>query len=283
MAVWLILTTLQALWFDKLNRGHLAHLALAITVLGASQLAGHSHERGALLSIGQSVSVGQYELRLDAITPELGPNFTAERYHLTALQNGKVLGNLYPERRHYSVRAMQMNETGILPLGSGDLYAVPGEKRAQQIALRVAHKPGSRWLWLGGILLTIAGLLPCVVVKQPTNAMRRPYVRNKTLASATGRRSVFTVTAMGALPCEFTSDQADLNRHSTPLTLTTLNGESLTTDTLLEQPFLLNVWASWCTNCRKEHALLQTLSGQLPIIGLNYRDTPDAAKDGYTA
>nr|WP_302981131.1 heme lyase NrfEFG subunit NrfE [Plesiomonas shigelloides] len=160
MAVWLILTTLQALWFDKLKRGHLAHLALAITVLGASQLAGYSHERGALLSIGQSVSVGQYELRLDAITPELGPNFTAERYHLTALQNGKVLGNLYPERRHYSVRAMQMNETGILPLGSGDLYAVPGEKRAQQIALRVAHKPGSRWLWLGGILLTIAGLLP---------------------------------------------------------------------------------------------------------------------------
>ena len=63
-----------------------------------------------------------------------------------------------------------------------------------------------------------------------------------------------------------------------PLTLTTLNGESLTTDTLLGQPFLLNVWASWCTNCRKEHALLQTLSGQLPIIGLNYRDTPDAAK-----
>jgi cytochrome c biogenesis protein CcmG/thiol:disulfide interchange protein DsbE len=46
------------------------------------------------------------------------------------------------------------------------------------------------------------------------------------------------------------------------------------------QVWLLNVWASWCVACRQEHPLLVELSKQkaVPIIGLNYKDKPDAAK-----
>ena len=43
---------------------------------------------------------------------------------------------------------------------------------------------------------------------------------------------------------------------------------------LIGEPFLLNVWASWCVTCRVEHPVLQALaaSGQVRVIGLNYRD-----------
>ena len=46
------------------------------------------------------------------------------------------------------------------------------------------------------------------------------------------------------------------------------------------QVWLLNVWASWCVACRQEHPLLVDLARQkaVPIIGLNYKDKPDAAK-----
>lgn len=43
--------------------------------------------------------------------------------------------------------------------------------------------------------------------------------------------------------------------------------------------WLLNVWASWCVSCRQEHPLLVAFSkeGQVPIVGLNYKDqVPDA-------
>ena len=42
---------------------------------------------------------------------------------------------------------------------------------------------------------------------------------------------------------------------------------------------LVNVFASWCVACRDEHPLLLALEreGVLPIYGLNYKDTPDAA------
>ena len=41
------------------------------------------------------------------------------------------------------------------------------------------------------------------------------------------------------------------------------------------QPFLLNIWASWCASCRDEHPLLLEVSngGRIPVYGLNYRDT----------
>ena len=43
---------------------------------------------------------------------------------------------------------------------------------------------------------------------------------------------------------------------------------------LIGEPFLLNVWASWCATCRFEHPLIESLaaSGAVRVIGLNYRD-----------
>lgn len=44
---------------------------------------------------------------------------------------------------------------------------------------------------------------------------------------------------------------------------------------------LLNVWASWCGICKKEHPYLTQLSKnqELNVIGLNYRDDKYAALD----
>ena len=45
------------------------------------------------------------------------------------------------------------------------------------------------------------------------------------------------------------------------------------------QPWILNVWASWCVACREEHPVLVEL-GKLqvvPIIGLDYKDKREDA------
>lgn len=45
------------------------------------------------------------------------------------------------------------------------------------------------------------------------------------------------------------------------------------------QVWILNVWASWCRACVTEHPLLVDMAAEqrLPIMGLNYKDTPEAA------
>lgn len=44
--------------------------------------------------------------------------------------------------------------------------------------------------------------------------------------------------------------------------------------------WLLNVWASWCNECRREHAVLDELiqQQQLKAVGLNYKDDHADAK-----
>ena len=50
---------------------------------------------------------------------------------------------------------------------------------------------------------------------------------------------------------------------------------TFSSQTMLGQVWLLNVWASWCVSCRAEHPVLVEFSKQhvVPIIGLNYKDT----------
>ena len=45
--------------------------------------------------------------------------------------------------------------------------------------------------------------------------------------------------------------------------------------------YIVNIWASWCVPCRKEHPLLMELSKNqsVKLIGLNYRDNLNNAKN----
>ncbi|HAD85847.1 MAG TPA: DsbE family thiol:disulfide interchange protein [Rhodospirillaceae bacterium] len=65
-----------------------------------------------------------------------------------------------------------------------------------------------------------------------------------------------------------------------------------TADLKKGQVSVVNVFASWCVPCRAEHPYINKLAemGIVPVYGLNYKDTPDAALnwlsnlgDNYTA
>ena len=46
------------------------------------------------------------------------------------------------------------------------------------------------------------------------------------------------------------------------------------------EPFLLNVWATWCPTCRAEHGELERIAEQygMRIFGINYKDDPVEAR-----
>jgi cytochrome c biogenesis protein CcmG, thiol:disulfide interchange protein DsbE len=55
--------------------------------------------------------------------------------------------------------------------------------------------------------------------------------------------------------------------------------ETVRLEDLRGKVWLLNVWASWCVACLQEHPVLVEFSHArvVPIYGLNYKDTRDAA------
>ncbi|MDX1353597.1 MAG: DsbE family thiol:disulfide interchange protein [Thiomicrorhabdus sp.] len=56
--------------------------------------------------------------------------------------------------------------------------------------------------------------------------------------------------------------------------------EAFSSKQLHGDPWLLNVWASWCVACKQEHQNLMVFAqkNSTPLIGLNYKDTPNEAK-----
>ncbi|NPA71445.1 MAG: DsbE family thiol:disulfide interchange protein [Gammaproteobacteria bacterium] len=55
--------------------------------------------------------------------------------------------------------------------------------------------------------------------------------------------------------------------------------ETFSPSQLKGEPWILNIWASWCVSCKQEHTLLVEFSKQnsTTIVGLNYKDTTPEA------
>lgn len=49
--------------------------------------------------------------------------------------------------------------------------------------------------------------------------------------------------------------------------------QTYSTANLPTQPYIINVWASWCPTCKLEHPFLLQLASQgVPLVGVNYKD-----------
>ena len=61
----------------------------------------------------------------------------------------------------------------------------------------------------------------------------------------------------------------------------TVDGQAVDNDSLPTEPFLLNVWGSYCLPCLIEHPTFMRLSesAEIPIVGVNYRDQKALALD----
>jgi cytochrome c biogenesis protein CcmG, thiol:disulfide interchange protein DsbE len=92
--------------------------------------------------------------------------------------------------------------------------------------------------------------------------------------------AVFLALGLKGKPGEIPSPL--LNKPAPVFSAPKLNApnEKLSPADLKGKVWLFNVWASWCVSCRAEHPVINQLAQQKAaiIVGLNYKDDPDAAK-----
>lgn len=60
-----------------------------------------------------------------------------------------------------------------------------------------------------------------------------------------------------------------------------MGDQLLTTADLPDEPFILNIWGSYCLPCLQENPIFMSAKEQgiIPIIGLNYKDRDQAARN----
>ena len=137
----------------------LAHLGLAIAVIGMTGAGAWKSEEVKLLHPGQSLTLQGYDFKLESVGGVRGENYLADQGHFVVSRDGVFIADLYPERRQYMVQPMPTTEAAIRSSALADLYAVIGDPDGKGGWLvRVYHEPLVAWIWFGALVMVAGGL-----------------------------------------------------------------------------------------------------------------------------
>lgn len=138
-----------------------AHLGIAVFVIGISFTSAYSIEKDVRLAPGETLDLFGYVFEFKGVKQTQGANYLAEQGAVTVKHNQTVVAELAPQKRVYRVQKMPMTEAGIDAGLFRDLFVALGEPLGAEGAwsLRVYYKAFIRWIWLGGVFMAVGGLL----------------------------------------------------------------------------------------------------------------------------
>ncbi len=136
------------------------HVGIAVFIVGVTLVSIYSAEKDVRLAPGESYHLGGFDFRFNGASSLNGPNYSGHVGEVTISQNGSEIATLHAEKRNYQ-SGMPMTEAGIDAGLTRDLFVALGEPLGDEGAwsLRLYHKPYIRWIWLGGLLMALGGLL----------------------------------------------------------------------------------------------------------------------------
>jgi cytochrome c-type biogenesis protein CcmF len=139
----------------------LAHLGIAVFVIGITFTSVYSIERDVRLAPGETLDLFGYVFKFHGIKQTQGPNYQAQQGYLTVDYHGETVAELKPQKRVYRVQTMPMTEAAIDAGLFRDLFVAIGEPLGAEGAwsLRIYYKSCIRWIWLGGVFMACGGLL----------------------------------------------------------------------------------------------------------------------------
>jgi cytochrome c-type biogenesis protein CcmF len=162
--------SLAPLWKRNLRRTPLfvwgmviSHLGIAVALAGMASESAFTRETLVAARPGETVRVGPWSVRFEAVEPVAGPNWTAIEAKLTARRGEGTPFELRPQARMFSSPPTDTSEADIATRLDGQLYTVIGKPdEAGRWQLRLWWKPFVTLIWFGGGLVALGGLLALI-------------------------------------------------------------------------------------------------------------------------
>ena len=151
----------------------IAHFGIALALFGMAADSALTVEKLAAARPGDVTQVGPWSVKLEAVEPVAGPNWTALEGRLSARyqQGAPVL--ISPQARSFWAPPQQTSESALLTRWNGQLYAVLGDETEDgRWQLRLWWKPFVTCIWYGGLLIALGGLL-ALIGRVSTDLRRR--------------------------------------------------------------------------------------------------------------
>jgi len=138
----------------------IAHIGMAMTVVGVTLVSIYDTEKDVRLEVGQSYELAGYTFTFKGVESVKVDNYTANRATMDVTKDGQLVSLMNPEKRDYGRDQMPMTEAGIDAGFTRDLFVALGEPLGKNAwSFRLYHKPFVRWIWMGGVLMGIGGML----------------------------------------------------------------------------------------------------------------------------
>jgi len=137
-----------------------AHFGIAVALFGMACEGAFSQERLAAVAPGGTERIGDFAVTLESVTPVAGPNWTAIEARLAVREGGGAPVILTPQARSFWSPQQSTSESALLTRWNGQLYAVIGNQAEDgRWQLRIWWKPFVTFIWYGGILVALGGVL----------------------------------------------------------------------------------------------------------------------------
>ena len=145
--------------------GYIVHVGIVLMFLGFSGT-GYKLERQVLMSPGESVEVGRFEVRHNRLSESDDGQKQMITAHLTIFKDGDETGELYPARWFYRKHETEpTTEVAMQRSISEDLYVTLAtyDLGDQSAAFQVTVNPLVNWIWFGFTIMALGmglALLP---------------------------------------------------------------------------------------------------------------------------
>ncbi len=136
-----------------------AHMGFAVALIGVAVTSALSVEKDLRMAPGDTLELGDLSFRFVGVERVSGPNYLADQGEFAVVESGRRY-SLRPQKRNYLARRNVMTEAAIDPGLTRDVYLSLGEPLEDGAwAVRIQVKPFVRWIWLGGLLMSLGGVL----------------------------------------------------------------------------------------------------------------------------
>jgi cytochrome c-type biogenesis protein CcmF len=159
----------------------LAHFGVAVFIIGLTASSAWTTERIQSQKIGETVTVGGFGITLKGVEDVPGPNYTASRATFDISKNGETIAVMQPEKRSYRMPPRPTTTAAIRSGFTGDLYVVIGDADPKGgYVTRLYFNPCIPWLWAGGALLVLGGLVSLLDRRHRVGAPARASAKKVT-------------------------------------------------------------------------------------------------------
>jgi cytochrome c-type biogenesis protein CcmF len=138
-----------------------AHAGLGVALIGIVCETTWNTEYIGTMKPGDSVPVAGYQLTLEGLLQQQGPNYRELVAPFTVNVDGRRLTTMTPSKRSFTTRGgMSTTEAALLTRGASQLYVSLGDSTADGgITARIYYKPLVLLIWFGPVLMAFGGLL----------------------------------------------------------------------------------------------------------------------------